>query len=194
MKSVNIVTSNEMIQTVTVSGSGALETTLTAAAVVDNGDGTVRLGVAADVFDAGSMIYIEGTDNYDGIRTIRSVTAGYINIEANYIAETTTTADTVKVAIAPDHSFEFLEIDIHISAVPTTSEDLTITKDAGAGANYDTNLLTEDFSTILTSPSISYIWSPNERKIYPNADDILRVAWDNSETRDFGLTLTYRKI
>lgn len=191
MKTCNIVAGNELVETLNVSGSGALNTTLTASAAVDNGDGTVKLGVAADLFDAGSMLLIEGTDNYDGIRTVRSVSAGFINIEANFIAETTTTAQTVKVGLKIGHPFELKKFEIHLSSTPTTSENLTLNIDANAGANYDTNVLTKDFSTL---PVSSLIWVPTGDLIYEDADDMLRVAWSNSDSRDFGLKLQYRRL
>jgi len=191
MQTCTINTGTEAIETITVSGSGALNATLMAVAAVDNEDGSVRLGISSDIFDAGSMVYIEGTDNYDGIRKIRSVSAGYINLEASFTAETTATADTVKVAIAPSHSFEFLEIEAHLSSAPTTSEDFTVTKDSNLGTNFDVNLLTKDFSA---GSIVSYIWTPTSRLVYSDAKDILRISWDNTDARDYGLTLKYRKI
>ena len=191
MKSVNISTSNEMVELVTVSGSGALNATLTAAAAVDLDNGLVRLPISADIFNAGSLVYIENTDAYDGIREIVSTAAGYINIRSNFTAETFSTADTVTVAIAVGHPFELIEVEIHMSAAPTTSEAFTLTRDAGLGENYDTLIRSIDFSV---DSNISWSWTPSNRLIYPDPDDKLRVAWNNSDLRTYGLTLKYRRI
>ena len=192
MKSVNIITANELVEIINVSGSGALNATLTAAAAVDLGNGLIRLPISADIFNAGSLVYIENTDAYDGIREVVSTATGYINIRSNFTAETFSTADTVTVAISPGHSFELIEVEIHMSAVPTTSEDFSVTKDAGLGANYDTQVRKIDFSDELTDPS--WIWVPSGRLIYPDPDDKLRVAWNNSDAKTYGLTLKYRRI
>jgi len=191
MKSVNIVVANELIETINITGNGALNTTLGNGAVADNEDGTVKLPIAADIFAAGSMVLIEGTTNYDGIRAIRSAPAGYVNIEARYIAETVTTSDTVKVAISPSYPFELIEVEIHMSAAPTTSEAFTLTRDAGLGVNYDTLIRSIDFSV---DSMISWSWTPSNRLIYPDPDDKIRVAWNNAEARTYGLTLKYRRI
>ena len=192
MKSVTINTSTELIETINVTGNGALNTTLGNGAVADNGDGTVKIPIAADIFGAESMVLIEGTTNYDGIRLIKSAPAGYINIAANFVAETVTTADTVKVAIAPGYPFELIEVEIHMTAVPTTPEDFSVTRDAGLGSNYDALIRKIDFSDELTDPS--WIWVPSGRLIYPDPDDKLRVAWPNSDAKTYGLTLKYRRI
>ncbi len=192
MKTVGFNDTQVHYEEVLVTGSGALNTTLKNAAAVWKSDDIIALEITADLFNANSDIYIEGTDRYDGLRHVDSAPSGYVYIKRRaMVAETFTTADTVKVAVAPGAPFEFIGFEIHLSSAPTTSEAFTLTVDADAGALFDTLLYTQDFSA---DSVVSKIWYPDKRLLYPNGKDIIRVAWTNTDTRNYGLKLKYRRL
>jgi len=62
-----------------------------------------------------SLCYIQGTTNYDGLKKIHAVAADTITIVAKYVAETFTTADTVKAMFGADYPYELLGIEVHVS-------------------------------------------------------------------------------
>lgn len=178
------------IEVLSVTGNGTLSTTIGAGAVVDNGDGTVKVAIAADVFAAGSIVYIEGTTNYNGLREVISAPAGYINIKAHYVAETLGGTETCTVAIAPNCPFELMEVAVKLNAVPTTSEDFTFTLDSILGANFDDTIITKDLST-LSAPS--YIWAPDVPLIFIKGD-ICRAVWANTDGKTHGIKIKYRRL
>jgi hypothetical protein len=177
------------IEFLKVTGSGPLNTTLSAAAAVDNGDGTVKLAVAADIFAAGSQVYIEGTTNYDGLREVVSAPAGYINIRAPFVDETPVGTETIKVALSPGFPFELLEINLHLSVAGATVEDLTLALDSAFGAAYDAVLITKAMNTVQ-----DYVYTPGDDRRYFHRDDVLRFAWANTNARTYGLIAKYRRI
>lgn len=176
------------IEFLKVTGSGALETTLAAAAAADNGNGTVKLAVAANVFAAGAQVYIEGSINYSGLREVVSVAAGYINIRAPFVAETPAGSETVKVALAPGFTFELLEIDLHLGVAGANVEDLTLTLDSAFGAAYDAVLITKAMNTVQ-----DYVYLPGDDRRYFHQNDILRFAWANAGSKTYGLIVKYRR-
>lgn len=86
----------------------ALEKTLSAAAAVDNGDGTVTLpmplpadGEVTHLFRAGDLVTISGTVNYNGDTILPDQTGaadGELLITASYVAETFAGTETVRLS------------------------------------------------------------------------------------------------
>jgi hypothetical protein len=173
-------------------GAKTFTATLAASAVVDNGDGTVKLTTAAaHGFLAPSVLYVTGTTNYDGMRTVTSIpTVTTLNIKAPYVAETPGGTETVSLALyrADGETWELTSFEIHLSAASATSEDLTINKDDNAGAAWDVNLLTKDMDTVK-----DYV-----RQFDPpwsfEAKDVIQFAWSNSDSRTWGVTIRYRRV
>lgn len=179
-----------------VSGTGALNATLAATAVVQVGDvalGEVKFTTsAAHGFLAGSHVIIEGTTNYDGVHEITSVpSTTTFQIKHAYTAETPAGTETVKIAIKPNAPFQFVGFSIHLSAAPTTSENFTITVDANDGSAFDVNIYTRDFST---DSDVDIIWTmpDDDQQIYKK-DDLIRVAWTNTDGRTYGIKLWFRR-
>lgn len=171
-------------------GAKALTATLTTTAVANNGDGTVKLTFgAAHGFLAPSILYVSGTTNYDGMRYVTSIPSSTtINIRAPYVAETPGGTETVSVALAPNFDGELISFEIHLSSASATSENLTITNNANAGAAYDVNILTKDMNTVQ-----DYI-----RKFHPPdkflKGDLIQLVWANSNSRTWGIMLKYRRV
>ena len=181
---------DEIIQTVYATGTGALTTTLSNTAVADLGNGQVRLAIAADIYDAPSLVYIEGTTNYDGLRKIAAAPAGFIDIYASYLAETPAGTETVKIAYAPDSAVEIKALTLKLSAVPAGAENLTISIDDGLGATYDVQIHQVDLNGVTAA---GYIWTPTD-KLIAHLGDVIRLVWANGDGRTYGLKLHTEKI
>jgi hypothetical protein len=76
-------------------------------------------------------------------------------------------------------------IGFHLSAAPTTSEDLTVTRDADAGATYDVTLLTTDPSET-SATNIS--WTPDEPFVLMPGDAVA-VAYTNTDTKTWTVSI-----
>ena len=98
-----------------------------------------------------------------------------------------TGAAAVSTSLAPGESFRLREVRIKLSAAGTAG-NLTISVDAGAGAAYDVNLLTQDMTSVT-----SLTWVPDTQLQF-NATDELDFAWANASTRTYGLTIYYELL
>lgn len=184
--------------TVKISGTGALNATLAATAVVQVGpvhpdEGQVKFTTsAAHGFVVGSHVYIEGTTNYDGVYEIKAVpSTTTFQIQAKFIAETPAGTETVKFAIKPNAEFFFVGFSIHLSAAPTTSENFTIDLDADDGAAWDVNIYTRDFSS---NSDTDIIWViPEESRAPYEKADIIRFAWTNTDGRTYGIRTWWQR-
>jgi len=177
----------EVVDIIPVSGALALNShTLHATAVSDNGDGTVRLTTgAAHGLLAGSVVYIEGTTNYDGLHEIANVSAATkMDVLAKFVAETPGGTETVKIVVAPKRDFLFLGFRLHLSAAPGQADVFSITVDSVRGAAYDHLIYSVD---ITAAVDVDYIYP--YREIPFRKGDKLRVAWPNVAGRTFGLEL-----
>ena len=76
-------------------------------------------------------------------------------------------------------------IGVHFDAAPTTSEDLTVDRDAAAGATYDVTWLTIDPAA---SAATDISWTPDER-FYLSPGDAVAVAYTNTDTKTWTLTI-----
>ena len=92
--------------------------------------------------------------------------------------------------LAAGEAFQLLEVRVHLNTASATAENLTITMDAGIGGTaYDTVLLTKGMNTVK-----DYIWCPSpEEPRYFSATDELDFAWANSNSRTWGLEVTWQK-
>lgn len=76
---------------------------------------------------------------------------------------------------------------IKLSAEASTSENVVVTLDSGAGAAYDTVLVQFDPSTL---GGTSFVWVPD----YPLSiaeNDAIIVTYTNTDTLTYGLTIRY---
>jgi hypothetical protein len=80
-----------------------------------------------------------------------------------------------------------LSVAVHFSTAPTTSEDLTATIDAQAGAAYDTLVRSIDPSV---SSATDVFW---EGPIHLYEGDALDVAYTNTDVRTVGVTYVWRE-
>ncbi len=102
----------------------------------------------------------------------------------------TATSAAIAEALAPLTPFRLLSVDMEINTAGTTSEEFTVTKDAGEGDTYDTRLLTIN---TLTDNVTSLHQSFGTGHEYRQTDEI-DCAWPNTENRTYGLTYTWEPI
>ena len=90
--------------------------------------------------------------------------------------------------VATGSTYQLVSVSIHFDAAPTTSEDLTITLDANAGAAYDLLLYTLDPSA---SSVTDILWQPDQDLVL-EAGDAVDVAYTNSDGNTYGVQITFR--
>jgi len=91
--------------------------------------------------------------------------------------------------IAPDAAFKLTEIELHLSAAPTTgTQNLVITKDDGVGAAYDLVILTID---LVANAITDLVIKPNK---VCKATDVITAAWTNTDASTYGLIFKYQLL
>lgn len=189
---------NRVLDSIKVEGDEALNATIAATAVAEttpaHPDGLVTLTTTAEHgYKVGAQIYIESTTNYNGLHEIVAVpSTTTFTIKAKYVAETPGGSETVKVAIVPGARFVFVGFSIKMSSAPTTSESFTIKLDSADGSNFDVLIFSRNWSTLSDT---DLIWTTPEDELIPfEKDDILRIAWTNTDDRTYGLKLWFRRL
>lgn len=171
-------------------------TTIDNAAAVDGGwAGDKQLttipstdhGFKASTGDLQSLIYIQGSTNYDGLRKIHAVATNTITIVAPYVAETFAGTETIKTMFSANYPFELLGYDVHLSAVGG-SGSLTVTLDAAAGSAFDTQFDTNDMTS---DADINQMWNPPKKCA---AGDKVDIAYANANDKTFGIKIFTRRL
>lgn len=91
--------------------------------------------------------------------------------------------------IAPGAAFELVEIELHLSAAPTTgTQNLVVTKDDGVAAAYDLNILTID---LVANAVTDLIIKPAKKC---KATDVITAAWTNTDGRTYGLIFKHKLL
>jgi len=88
-----------------------------------------------------------------------------------------------------DH-YRLVSVSCNFAAAPTTSENYTITLDANAGAIYDLLLYSLDVSAGATT---DILWQPDEEIILEGGDQV-DVAYTNTDTRTYGVQITFKAV
>jgi len=184
-------------------GAKATYGTFDAADAADGG--SIILPYKTDLTDTahglltGSLLYIQATDNYNGLRKIVSLPdVNSMIIYAKYVAETLANTDTWKTMFTYDSwiqgelragpPFEFHGFEITLDVASATSESLVITVDAVFGSAFDIELYSKDMNGI---QHISYMFD-EPRKL--SGGDKINVAWANSNSRLWGIKLFTRRL
>lgn len=192
------------------SGEAATYTTLltddpaTAGSV--DGKGLTTFGSTAHAFVAGTLIYIEGTINYNGLKKIQAVATNTITIYAPFIAEATVdTSDTLKtkvgydritgkpgdagITIANGPPFEFLGFTVHLAAAASTaSETLVVNIDSGKDVAWDRKVYSKDMNGV---QDIDYFF--DEPKKCESGDKV-DVVWANADANLYGIKIYTRRL
>lgn len=185
-------------------GAKAMNGTFNAAAAAD-GD-SVNLPFTTDLTDtghgllAGSSLYIESTDNYNGLRLIKSLPdANSMLIYAKFVVETLANTDSWKTMFTYDTwmqgelragpPWEFLGFYLTLDAAAATgSEEFTITVDAAKGSEWDNRIYTKDMNG---TQWINYMF--DDPKPMASGDKI-DCRFANADTNTWGLTLFTRAL
>ena len=113
------------------------------------------------------------------------ITTGYA---ADIQVQRATGGVALASTLAPGHSFELLEVNLHLGAASATAENFTATVDAYGGAAYDVVIYSKDMNTIT-----NVVWRPEPNLIFSATDEI-DFAWANTNTETYGLEIRYRRI
>jgi len=159
--------------TVAMAAAENLETIHDVSIAVDSGNsntGTQRVTLASDDVIMNAILAAIG-----GVPAlVKNVATGSGAISASTPAKTA------------DWALE--SITIHLSAVPTTSENLTITLDATDGAEYDTVLMSIDLSAY-SQQDVSY---QPDATLNLVAGDVVTVAYTNTDAATYGVRFITR--
>lgn len=91
--------------------------------------------------------------------------------------------------IAPAAAFRLTEIELHLSAAPTTgAQNLVITLDDGVAPAYDLAILTLD---LVANAVVDLVITPNKAC---KATDVITAAWTNTDGRTFGLKFKHQLL
>lgn len=105
--------------------------------------------------------------------------------------EVHTGAAAIAASLAPGEAFHLLGFELHLNAALSTSQDFTVTKDAGAGTAYDTELYSRDLGSDSVKDLIYYFDKPI--KCY-HKDDEIDFAYTNTDTKTYGLTIYWGRL
>lgn len=107
------------------------------------------------------------------------------------VAIATATSGAIAKSITPTAQFKLLSVTLHLNIAGTTSENFTVTLNAGDGAVYDTVFLKQDLSV---GSVTDLVWSPDNDEGIFESDDVIDVAWPNTEARTYGLRIVYELV
>lgn len=103
-----------------------------------------------------------------------------------YVTGAAAVSASLSIPSSGTQIFELVSIDIHLSAVGAAG-NLTITKNSGLGAAYDTNLITQNMTSVT---DLLIMYEPGEA-IFSNLDSI-DFVWANASARTYGITVKYK--
>jgi len=99
---------------------------------------------------------------------------------------TATGSSAVAMVVNPQVDADLQQVAIHLDAVGA-SGTLTIVNDNGAGAAYDTTLLSIDMTAVQ-----NYLWIP-ARPFRLKATDKLNITWANAGGKTYGIEVVWSK-
>jgi|GEM_PF-2595752 len=185
-------------------GAKAMSGTFDGADAAD-GD-SVNPPFTADLTDTGhgllanSLLYVQGSTNYNGLRKIKSLPdANSMLIYAKFVAETLAGTETWKTMFSydqfvqgelrPGAPFEFMGFYLTLDAAASTaSEEFTITIDADKGAAWDNRIYTKDMNG---QQHINFMFDAPKQCA---SGDKLNCVFANANTNTWGLTLFTRSL
>lgn len=99
-----------------------------------------------------------------------------------------TGATALALSTTEGRRFKLDRVTVHLSAAPTTSQDLTLTLNANRGAAYDVPLLTTDPSV---GSVTDIVFTPDGEWVF-EAGDELDLAFSNTDARTYGAQIVVR--
>jgi len=137
-----------------------------------------------------SLIWIEGTTNYDGLRKIVSIPdVNSIMIAASYVAEELAGTETWKSKIGYDDArWEFLGFYLTLSAVGADVENFDVNIDANIGSTFDNLVYRKAMS------GVTYINNMFDEPRPMEAGDKIDFVWANAGAKTYGLKVFTRRL
>ena len=148
---------------------------------------------------APSLLYIQNTTNFNGLRKIKTVAnTDSMLIYAKFVAEALSSAtwktmfsydQFVQGELRPGAPFEFMGFYLTLDAAASTaSEEFTITIDADKGAAWDNRIYTKDMNG---QQHINFMFDAPKQCA---SGDKLNCVFANANTNTWGLTLFTRSL
>ena len=103
---------------------------------------------------------------------------------------TATGSAAIAEAVTSIAPFRLLRIEVKFSSAPSTSQNFTVTLDAGDDSEYDALIDSVDPSV---GSQTTLIFKYGKGYEY-EADDEIDIAWTNTDTRTYGLRVIYELI
>jgi len=101
-----------------------------------------------------------------------------------------TGAAAIALAVNPGYRFKLLALYLHLSAFPTTSENLSVTLDSGIAAAYDSIIYSRD----LTVGSLTDLYVEFGDNFIFESTDHLDVGWANTNTKTYGIVVVCERV
>jgi hypothetical protein len=89
------------------------------------------------------------------------------------------------VAVPAATTHQLLQVTLHLSAAPATSEDFRVSLKAAAGAVYDTVLFSQDLSVDSVT---DLLWIPDRPVLLVGGDEV-EASYPNTDAVEFGLQI-----
>ncbi len=168
--------------------------------LVQNADGSYRIGVE-DINSDEILTAVEAINTalqVTGITQLQLAAmvtalqailagAGGATVETPFTGAGNVVVGTER--IAPAAAFRLTEIELHLSAAPTTgAQNLVITLDDGVAPAYDLAILTLD---LVANAVVDLVITPNKAC---KATDVITAAWTNTDGRTFGLKFKHQLL
>ena len=92
----------------------------------------------------------------------------------------------IAYSFAPDENRRVKQVRLHMSATGGAAENLTITHNSALGSAYDLLLETQAMAAVQ-----DYVWNPTNGSHYLSKGDSLDIAYNNGNSRTYGLEVLY---
>lgn len=131
-----------------------------------------------------------------GVTTTRKNNKVYLDVNADVSISNDVKVDpatgsaAINKTTAIAAAFKLTKILVHFDSAPTTSENLVVTLDSGAGAAYDTVLYSVDPSA---SSLTDIVYTPDGECSLVSGDEI-KVAFTNTDTVTYGVSIYYEEL
>jgi len=148
------------------------------------------LGVSLRTAAVGGSV--EGTKLVDGTAAVSSSNPLHVTtVTTNKPGVTTATGlGAISTTTAISDNFKLNHVSVHLSATPTTSENIVVSIDANDGATYDVEL---DSVDLASEGAADYVFLPKSEIKLESGDEI-KVAYTNTDGATFGLRIVTEKL
>jgi len=136
-----------------------------------------------DTYDDGDAVPLKMDSQ--GNLYVKDATLG-----TDVLAVTATGAAAINTTTAIAAEWKVVQVTVHFSAAPTTSENLVLTLDNTTGVAYDTILYSVNPSL---SSATDVVYVPDGEMKFRSGDE-LKVTFTNTDARTYGLSVFYQLI